>query len=91
MKQPHTEQQVEHTDGQQNTGNHLPPDVPGPDKLGGTRAGAENVEPAKSDKADSIESGTDVDRVPSLDGTSPGSKPAPSHERAPERDEFGRM
>jgi hypothetical protein len=47
MKQPHTEKTVEHTDGQQNTGNHKKPDAPdagGADRVGGTRAGAENVE-----------------------------------------------
>jgi hypothetical protein len=53
MKQPHTEQNVEHTDDQQNTGNHHKPgakDGGGPDKFGGTRKGAENVEPAGSKK-----------------------------------------
>jgi hypothetical protein len=48
MKQPHTEGSVEHTDDQQNTGNHKKPDAPdakGADRFGGTRAGAENVEP----------------------------------------------
>ncbi len=46
MKQPHTESGIQHTDDQQNTGNHPAPDNPqgGPDKFGGTRAGAENVE-----------------------------------------------
>ena len=50
MKQPHTEDTIEHTDDQQNTGNHKKPDAPdkgGADKVGGTRAGAENVEPVK--------------------------------------------
>jgi hypothetical protein len=50
MKQPHTEQTVEHTDDQQNTGNHRKPgavDAGGADKLGGTRKGAENVENTK--------------------------------------------
>ncbi|HEY0419659.1 MAG TPA: hypothetical protein VGC80_09085 [Acetobacteraceae bacterium] len=50
MKQPHTEKNVQHTDDQQNTGNHKKPGTPetgASDKLGGTRAGAENVEPAK--------------------------------------------
>jgi hypothetical protein len=53
MKQPHTEQTVKHTDDQQNTGNHRKPDAPdagGPDKFGGTRKGAENVEPAGGKK-----------------------------------------
>ena len=47
MKQPHTEQTVEHTQDQQNTGNHKKPGAPeqgGPDRFGGTRTGAENVE-----------------------------------------------
>jgi hypothetical protein len=52
VKQPHTEQTVEHTETQQNTGNHKKPDAPdkhGADRFGGTRAGAENIEktPAK--------------------------------------------
>ena len=47
MKQPHTEEAVEHTDTQQNTGNHKKPgtaEAHGADKFGGTRAGAKNVE-----------------------------------------------
>ncbi|WP_174247368.1 hypothetical protein [Acidisphaera sp. L21] len=51
MKQEHTEQTVNHTDDQQNTGNHKKPraaDAGGADKVGGTRAGAENVEPKKA-------------------------------------------
>jgi hypothetical protein len=48
MKQPHTETAIEHTDGQQNTGNHPKPQAEGgADRLGGTRAGAENVEETK--------------------------------------------
>ena len=53
MKQPHTEETVRHTGGEQNTGNHKKPDAPdakGADRFGGTRAGAENVEPAARDK-----------------------------------------
>lgn len=49
-KQPHTEESIEHSEGQQNTGNHKKPDAPdakGADRFGGTRAGAENVEGAK--------------------------------------------
>lgn len=48
MKQPHTEEAVDHTDGQQNTGNHKKPgtkEAKGADRFGGTRKGAENVEP----------------------------------------------
>ena len=47
MQQPHTEETIEHTEGQQNTGNHKTPGAPdqgGADKFGGTRSGAENVE-----------------------------------------------
>lgn len=47
MKQPHTEQSVEHTEDQQNTGNHKKPRTPESaeaDRLGGTRAGRENLE-----------------------------------------------
>ena len=50
MKQPHTEQTVRHTDDQQNTGTHKKPGAPdekGADRFGGTRAGKENVEPAR--------------------------------------------
>jgi hypothetical protein len=48
MKQPHTEESVNHTDDQQNTGNHKKrgePDAGGADRVGGSRAGKENVEP----------------------------------------------
>jgi hypothetical protein len=54
MQQPHTETDVQHTDDQQDTGNRYKPGTPekgGADRLGGTRAGAENVEPVKKDKA----------------------------------------
>ena len=47
MKQPHTEQAIEHTEGQQNTGNHKRPeadDKGGADEHGGTRHGAEHLE-----------------------------------------------
>jgi hypothetical protein len=50
MRQPHTEQEVKHTDDQQNTGNHKKPGTPeagGADRFGGTRKGAENVENTK--------------------------------------------
>jgi hypothetical protein len=52
MKQPHTQQSVEHTETQQNTGNHKKPGAPdqhGADRFGGTRKGAENIE-KNSDK-----------------------------------------
>jgi hypothetical protein len=47
MKQPHTEKDIQHSDDQQNTGNHKKPDTResgGADRFGGTRAGQENVE-----------------------------------------------
>jgi hypothetical protein len=47
MKQPHTQELVEHTETQQNTGNHKKPGAPdehGADRFGGTRAGKENIE-----------------------------------------------
>lgn len=55
MKQPHTEKNIEHTDDQQNTGNHKTPGAPdagGADRFGGTRAGAETVEPATEKSPD---------------------------------------
>lgn len=54
MKQPHTEQSVEHDETEQNTGNHKKPDAPdagGADRFGGTRAGAENIEKTSSTPA----------------------------------------
>ncbi len=53
MKQPHTEQSVEHTDDQQDTGNRKKlgtPDKAGADRFGGTRTGADNVEPEDKPK-----------------------------------------
>ncbi len=53
MKQPHTEETIRHTDGEQDTGNHKKPgaeDAGGADKFGGTRKGAENVEDAGKPK-----------------------------------------
>ena len=97
MKQPHTEANIEHTDGEQDTGNHKKPGSPdagGADQFGGTRAGAENVERASSDKAESVESGTDVSKVSGLDEVNAGEKSlddAGVTERAPERDERGRL
>ncbi len=55
MQQPRTEETIEHTDGQQNTGNHKKPGAPdqgGADKFGGTRKGAENVEHAPGAERD---------------------------------------
>ncbi len=98
MKQPHTEQSIDHTEGQQNTGNHKKPsaaDAGGADRVGGTRAGAENVEggsAARDTREESVETGTDVDRVSGLDEVDTSTKKVTdAHERHPERDEHGRM
>jgi hypothetical protein len=51
MEQKHMGESVEETDGMQNTGNHKKPDAQdanGADKFGGTRTGAENVEPSEA-------------------------------------------
>ena len=58
--QPHTEETIDHTNGQQNTGNHKTPDAPdkgGADKFGGTRSGAENVEHAPDAVSDQPSAG----------------------------------
>lgn len=95
MKQPHTEKTIDHTDGQQNTGNHKVPGAPdagGADRLGGTRTGAENVEPSRDSREESVETGTDVDRVSGLDEVNTSTKQVDnSRERHPERDEHGRL
>jgi len=96
-EQSHTEQSIRHTADQQNTGNHPRPGTPeseGADRLGGTRAGAENVEP--TERKTGGESGTEQ----------PGSMGQGSHipgriverhvegelrEVTPERDERNRL
>ena len=89
MKQDHTEESIAHTEGNQNTGNHKKPSEPdakGADRVGGSRAGSENVE--------STQSGPDVERLRPLDeGPTHDVTGAngPSAERAPERDERGRI
>jgi hypothetical protein len=95
MKQAHTESTVSHTGGEQNTGNHKNPDAPdagGADRFGGSRAGSQNVE--HSGETESTQSGPDVERLrPLEDGptndVTGGS--GPHAERAPERDERGRL
>ena len=55
MEQKHTEQSIDHTNGEQNTGNHkVPgkPDAGGADKFGGTRTGADNIEKADGTNGD---------------------------------------
>lgn len=56
MERKHTEQTIKRTDDEQNTGNHKKPGAPdagGADKFGGTRAGAENLEPVTPAKDES--------------------------------------
>ncbi len=95
MKQPHTEAEVDHTEDQQNTGNHRNSEAKagGSDRVGGTRTGAKNVEPpSRDDRTESVETGTDVDRVSGLDEQGKSSKSQDNpRERHPERDEFGRL
>ncbi len=96
MKQPHTEQNIAHTEGTQNTGNHKTPDATdsqGADRFGGTRAGAENVEKSPP-TTESAQSGPDIERLRNLEegptNDVTGAK-GPHAERAPERDERGRL
>ena len=99
MKQPHTEQTIKHTDDEQNTGNHKERDAEdagGADRFGGTRAGADNVEHGtganRDSREESVETGTDVDKVSGLDEVNASSKQVGNpHERHPERDENGRL
>ncbi len=87
MKQPHTEQALDHTDDQQNTGNHVAPGTPG-HTPGGTRIGADNVEQPKTN----IEQGTDVEKVASLEEDLDDSLSVNGPtERTAERDERGRI
>jgi hypothetical protein len=63
MKQPHTEETITHTAGEQDTGNHKVPDAPdakGADRFGGSRAGSENVESSSQVESDSSSSANDV-------------------------------
>lgn len=56
VKQPHTEQSIDHTEDQQNTGNHKVPGAPdaaGADKFGGTRVGSKNVEGEEKEPSNS--------------------------------------
>ena len=97
MKQPHTETGIKHADNQQDTGNHKKPGTEGTDgadRFGGTRAGAENVERPSSDKAESVETGPDLSKVSGLDEVNASEKNLDTSdrvERAPERDERGRL
>ena len=99
MKQPHTEQSIKHTGDQQNTGNHKEPgakDAGGADQLGGTRAGAENVEhgagAARDGGEQPVETGADIHDVPGLEGVdAENGRRGGLTERHPERDENGRL
>ncbi len=87
MQQPHTEGAVDHTDGQQDTGNHRAANA-APPTPGGTRIGAENVEQPVTN----IEKGTDVEKVADLEDKLDDSISVNGPtERAPERDERGRI
>ena len=91
MDDIHFETTIEHTDGEQNTGNHKKPGAPdtgGADRFGGTREGAENIEQPVTN----IEKGTDVDRVADLEDQFDDSISVNGPtERVAERDEHGRM
>jgi hypothetical protein len=87
MKQAHTEGAVDHTDGEQNTGNHRAAHEAAP-APGGRRSGVENVEPPVTN----IEKGTDVERVADIEDDLDDSVSVNGPtERAPERDERGRL
>ncbi len=87
MKQPHSEDALDHTDGQQDTGNHVAPGTQ-PHTPGGQRQGAENVEQPVTN----IEKGTDVDKVADLEENLDDSVSVNGPtERVAERDEHGRM
>jgi hypothetical protein len=92
MKQDHTEESILHTSGEQNTGNHKKPGMPdaeGADRHGGTRAGASTLEHGGKT---STQSGPDIERLQPLDeGQSPDLTGDEHAERAPERDERGRL
>jgi hypothetical protein len=54
MSERHTEQDLQHSPDEQNTGNHPQPGTPqehGADRFGGSRKGAENVEENSSQKS----------------------------------------
>ncbi len=92
MKQPHSEDTIQHTDDEQDTGNHKIPDAAdagGADRFGGTRAGSQNVEstPAATDPSDP----ETPDPVENALGDDVTGKLGPHAERSPERDEFGRL
>ena len=94
MKQAHSEDTIEHTDDEQDTGNHKTPgaaDAGGSDKFGGTRAGSQNVEstPAATDPTEADPGLSQP--VESALGDDVTGRLGPHAERSPERDEFGRL
>ncbi len=94
MQQSNTEGAVDHTNSEQNTGNHKRPGAPeakGADRFGGTRTGAQNVE-APADLTESAQSGPDIERLKSLDDGPNRDVTGQAHEgRSAERDEHGRL
>ena len=87
MKQPHSEDALDHTDGQQDTGNHPAAGTP-KHTPGGQRQGAQNVEQPVTN----IEHGTDVDKLADLEANLDDSLSVNGPtERVAERDEHGRM
>lgn len=90
-QRPGTEAHVHHSEDQQNTGNHKQPDAAdagGADRFGGTRAGAENVEPVPGARQEGEPPKVELEHNPvplnaqlSVQGAA---------ERTPERDEGGR-
>ncbi len=96
MKQPHSEDTIEHTGDEQDTGNHKTPgaaDAGGADKFGGTRAGSQNVEstPAVADPTKPDADPETRHPVENALGDDVTGKLGPHAERSPERDEFGRL
>ncbi len=95
VKQPNTEESIEHTDDQQNTGNHKVSgerDAGGADRFGGTRSGAENVEHVPVPPKDgSTKPDVTGEGGAKLDGSAPPKQPGELRETHPERDENGRL
>ena len=96
MKQPHSEDAIEHTDGEQDTGNHKSPDAAeagGADRFGGTRAGSQNVEPAPAEpeQGGSGSATEQLHQVEDVLGDAVGGKAGPHTERPPASDEFGTL
>ena len=94
MKQPHSEDNIEHTDGEQDTGNHKTPDAVdagGADRFGGTRAGSQNVENAAPTATEAEPGPEPLHQVEDALGDRVVDKEGPQAERSPEKDEFGRL